>query len=204
VTSPNGNGASGPIGYTRSDVPARPPVLLGCAALLAVLVALVIGGVCAAVFLESGADSGRVLLEDADAYAPGSITYNGEHNFFVVRAVDGEFFALDDLDAANQANQARRCRAMLVAPRDRDLPELLDSYRPAMSPQGRALNLVLREDCNGAVYDGTGLRLDAPGQRNLDRFAVSVAPNGRLEVSTGERICTRREGANLFAPVDCG
>jgi hypothetical protein len=73
-----------------------------------------------------------------------------------------------------------------------------------MSPQGRALNLVLREDCNGAVYDGTGLRLDAPGQRNLDRFAVSVAPNGRLEVSTGERICTRRKGANLFAPVDCG
>ncbi|MEX0783633.1 MAG: hypothetical protein WD557_13395 [Dehalococcoidia bacterium] len=203
MTSAKGNGASGPIGYTRGDVPSRPPVLLGCAALVAVVVAVILGGVCAAVFLESGADSGKVQLEDADAYAPGSITYNGEFNFFVVRSREGEFFALDDLDAANRANQGRRCRALALSPRDPDREQLVTRYQAAMSPQGRSLGIILRENCNGAVYDGLGVRLDTPGERNLDRFAVREASNGRLEVSTGERLCSHREEGNLVSAVDC-
>lgn len=203
MTSPNGRGASSPISYQRGDVPVRPPVILGCGAFVGVLVLLVIGGVCAAVFLESGADSGKVQLEDADSYAPGSITYNSDVNFFVVRAADGQFFALDDLDAANRAAEGRRCRAQLVSPQDPDRAELVSRYQTAMSPQGRGLGVIFREDCNGAVYDGTGIRLDAPLERNLDRFVVREASNGRLEVSTGERTCSRRQSGNLFAEVEC-
>jgi hypothetical protein len=203
VTSPNGRGASSPISYERGDVPVRPPVLLGCGALVGVVVLLIVGGVCAAVFLESGADSGKVQMEDADAYAPGSFTYNSDVNFFVTRAPNGDFFALDDLDAANRAAEGRRCRVQIVPLEDPDQARLLAEYQTAMSPQGRGLDIILRENCNGAVYDGTGVRLDALGERNLDRFAVGEAANGRLEVSTGERLCSRREGAALFAQVEC-
>jgi hypothetical protein len=202
VTSPNGS-ARAPVSYERAGTPGRPPVLLGCGAVLGAIVLLVAGGVCAAIFLESGADSGVVELEDADAYAPGSVDFVPEPNLFLVRDRSGDYHALDTLDAANRANPARRCRVQLLSGDHPEYDRLRTAFDAAFSPQGRALDFVFREDCNGATYDGTGLRLDAPGERNLDRLATSEARNGNLQVHTAERTCSRRDGADLFVPVEC-
>jgi hypothetical protein len=191
------------VSYHRGDTPGRPPVLLGCGALLGILVLLVSGGVCAAVFLESGADSGMIQLQDAGAYAPGSVEFVSEFNLFIVRDLDGNYHALDDLDAANRASQSRRCRVQAIPAAHPDFARLRVDYNAALSPPGRRLSFLFREDCNGALYDGAGVRLNASGERNLDRFAVSEASNGRLEVSTGERICTQTQGPEFFAPLDC-
>ncbi len=191
------------MGYDRADAPGRPPVLLGCGALLGFLVVLVIGGVCAAEFLESGADSGVLELKDAGAYALGSVEFVPDANFFIVRDRNGGFHALDNLDPDNRANPARRCRVQVIVSAQPEFAEIRAGFDAAFSPTGRALPFLFREDCNGALYDGTGLRLDAPGERNLDAFAVTEARNGRLQVSTGERICSRRDGDELFARVDC-
>jgi hypothetical protein len=191
------------VGYERADAPSRPPVLLGCAALLGIAVLLVAGGVCAAIFLESGADSGVVELEDADAYAPGSVDFVPDANLFVVRDRDGDFHVLDNLDAANRANPARRCRVQLIPSAHPNFDGIRSQFDAAFSPEGRALPFVFGEDCNGAVYDGTGLRLNGPGERNLDSFAVSRARSGDLQVHTGQRTCSRRDGETLFARVEC-
>jgi len=64
---------------------ARPPVLLGCVSAVAFVVAVFGFFAFLIVFLESGADSGKVQLEDAEAYAPGSVEFVGEENLFLVR-----------------------------------------------------------------------------------------------------------------------
>ena len=89
--------------------PTRPPILLGCSAALALLVAVVVLAGACVVFLESGADDGQVVLEPEDAYPPGSITRVVSGGFYVVNLRDEGLFALSDIDAPNRASSSRRC-----------------------------------------------------------------------------------------------
>jgi hypothetical protein len=170
-------------------------VFVGGAVLLAAVVFLFI-------FLDSGANTGRMVLRHADSYAPGTVEFVGERNFFVVRLADGEFLALSDLDAANRSAQGQRCRVAPMAVSDPRLPELLEKHRSAMSPAARGATLLFREECNGAMYDLTGLRLDAD-ERNLDRYETSVDGEGHLVVDVSRRICTEARGGEFFAEVRC-
>jgi hypothetical protein len=181
---------------------ARPPVLLGCVSALAFVI--VVFGLVAflIVFLESGADTGKVRLEDAEAYAPGSVEFVGEENLFLVRLADGEYLALADLDAANRARPDRRCRVAPMQLTDARLPGILERYGAVMSDDAAGSTLVFREECGGALYDVTGLRLDGDG-RNLDRYPVSIDGAGRLVVDTAKRQCSQREQLNAFAPTGC-
>lgn len=181
---------------------ARPPVLLGCVAVVAFVVAVFGLFAFLIVFLESGADTGKVRLEDAEAYAPGSVEFIGEENLFLVRLADGEYLALADLDAANRARPERRCRVAPMQLTDARLPGILERYGSRMSDDAAGATLVFREECGGAMYDLTGLRLDGEG-RNLDRYPVSVDGTGRLVVDTTKRRCSQREQLNPFAPLGC-
>lgn len=178
------------------------PVAMGCglAVLFVILGVALIGGCIA--FAESGVRGGRVTLRDEASYAPGTIEYSGEGNFFLVRLLDREFIALSDLDAANRANQARRCRAGQLSTADPALPRLLDTYRSRLSPEATGATVILQEGCLGAAYDLLGTRLDADG-RNLDRFAVSVGKDGKVVVDTTKRTCSTREGRELRTAARC-
>jgi len=181
---------------------ARPPVLLGCVAAAAVVV-LAIGMLAfLIVFLESGADTGRVKLEHVETYPRGTVHFIGEENLYLVRLMDGSLLALDDLDAANRARPERRCRVAILAGTDPRLPGIVEEFGTRMSPAAKGSTLVFREDCDGAVYDFTGLRLDAEG-RNLDRYPVSIDATGAVVVDTSKRECSQREGAELFAKSSC-
>ncbi len=180
----------------------RPPVLLGCMAAVALVVAVFGSFAFLIVFLESGADTGKVRLEDAEAYAPGSVEFIGEENLFLVRLADGAYLALADLDAPNRARTERRCRVAPLQPGDARLPGILERYGAAMSDDATGSTLVFREECGGAMYDVTGLRLDAEG-RNLDRYPVSIDSAGRVVVDTAKRQCSQREQLNPFAPAGC-
>lgn len=181
---------------------ARPPVLLGCVSALAFVIAVFGLVAFLIVFLESGADTGKVRLEDAEAYAPGSVEFVGEENLFLVRLADGEYLALADLDAANRARPDRRCRVAPMQLTDARLPGILERYGAVMSDDAAGSTLVFREECGGALYDVTGLRLDGDG-RNLDRYPVSIDGAGRLVVDTAKRQCSQREQLNAFAPTGC-
>lgn len=180
----------------------RPPVALGCFALLAAVVVLGAAIVFVVIFLDSGADSGKVRLEVPEAYAEGSIEFIGEKNFFLVRLRDGSFLALSDLDAANRANQARRCRVQLTGLSDPSLGVDPDQLRGQMSAQSGGALGVLRETCNGAIYDVAGARLEGEGP-NLDRFPVTIDSAGRLLVDSSKRECSQRSGGTVFARIDC-
>ena len=179
----------------------RPPVFLGCFFAAAALVIVILGAVFFIKFLESGANSGQVTLDVPDAYAPGNVEYNGQHNFYLVRLRDGSFLALSDLDAANRANQARRCRVQIT-----DLNGALtvpkETLTARMSDAARGSSVVLRETCNGAIYDLAGARLDADGP-NLDRYPVSVSKAGHLLVDTSTRTCSQRTAGDAFSPATC-
>ncbi len=180
----------------------RPPVLLGC--LSAVAVAVLAFGFVAflIVFLESGADTGKVRLEHAETYQRGTVQFIGAENLYLVRLMDGSFVALDDLDAANRARPERRCRVAILPASDERLPGIIGEYGAGMSPAAKGSALVFREDCGGAIYDVTGLRLDA-GERNLDRYPVTIDAAGNVVVDTARRECSQRDGAELFAEASC-
>ncbi len=180
----------------------RPPVLLGCLAAVAFVVAVFGFFAFLIVFLESGADTGKVRLEGAETYAPGSVEFIGEENLFLVRLADGAYVALADLDAPNRARAERRCRVAPLQPGDARLPGILERYGAVMSDDAAGSTLVFREECGGAMYDVTGLRLDAEG-RNLDRYPVSIDSAGRVVVDTAKRQCSQREQLNPFAPAGC-
>ncbi|MCK9517740.1 MAG: hypothetical protein M0R74_01755 [Dehalococcoidia bacterium] len=179
----------------------RPPVALGCFGMAAAVVAIVGVVIFGIQYLESGTST-RVALGPAASYAPSSITFEAEHNLYIVRMGDGTFFALSDLDAANRAKPGRRCRVSLIPTDDPALPGILELHRNDFSPRAAGSTAVFRETCNGALYDATGVRLNGEGL-NLDRHEYSVDDSGRLEVKTAVRHCTRHEGADYFAPVDC-
>jgi hypothetical protein len=154
------------------------------------------------VFLDSGADRGRLVLRDYRSYATGSVEYVSERNFYLVRLGDGSFVALADLDQANREATGRRCRVQPVPPADPQLPSLLEEYRAGFSPRAAGATLVFRESCNGAVYDATGLRLDAEGP-NLDRYQVGVNDAMELVVDASQRTCTESQPGADFAEVRC-
>ncbi len=181
---------------------ARPPVFLGCFTAVAVLVLLFGLGAFLIVFLESGADTGKVRLEDAEAYAPGTVDFVGEENLYLVRLQGGDYLALSDLDAANRARPERRCRVAPLAVTDSRLPGILERYGGRMSAAATGTTLVFREDCDGAMYDVTGLRLDAEG-RNLDRYPVSIDETGHVVVDTSKRECSERRETGQYVDVKC-
>lgn len=176
-------------------------MLLGCAAAAVAVLVLVAGAIALIVFLESGADDGDVALEAVGAYPPGSFQRFAEHGFYVV-SFRGEILALSDLDAANRAAEGRRCRVAPLAASDPNLREALDRYGASISPLAAGTTLVFHEECNGALYDAAGVRLDAEG-RNLDRFRVSVDDADRLVVHTAERTCSERTANSTAAPSRC-
>ena len=182
-------------------VPVRPPVFLGCFGALLAVLAVAFAAFFFVGFLESGADYGRQPLDPAESYAPGTVSYVPKHSLYVAREADRTFLAFSDLDAANRAAPTR-CRVAQVALADPLLPGLLQQYASRMSPQAAGSTLLLRESCNRAVYDATGLRLDAEGP-NLDRLAVGVDGQGRLTVDLTRRTCTERTSVQLFSPVTC-
>lgn len=179
----------------------RPPVAFGCFVLAAVVVFIVAIGAFAVIFLESGADTGKVRLDVPEAYARGSVEYVGAENLFVVRLPDGSFLALSDLDAANRANPAHRCRGAVMSIDDPMLGDL-PSLRSRVTAAAAGSKLVIREACNGVSYDITGARLAGDG-RNLDRYAVTVSSDGHVTVDTAARQCSERTGATVAAATAC-
>jgi len=177
-------------------------VFLGCAALVGAVLLVVLIVAFGLIFLNSGADHGTVVLNDASDYAPGSEQYISAHNFFIVRLSDGSFVALADLDAANRASSAHQCRVAPVLPGDPSLPGLISTLGTRMSPLAAGSTLVFREDCFNAVYDITGARLDKDAP-NLDRFATSIDSSGRLNVDLAKRSCSERSGTDLAVPMSC-
>ncbi|MEO9255234.1 MAG: hypothetical protein ABI305_06830 [Tepidiformaceae bacterium] len=188
----------------QEPVPAvHPPVALGCTfAVLAVgiVVLIMVFGI---VFLNSGAKGGTVELNAPAAYAAGSLEYESSENFYLVRLRSGTFLALSDLDAANRANAAKRCRVAPISTADPELPALLKQYAGGMSADAAGSSVLFRETCNGAIYDLTGARLDSAGP-NLERLSIDTNRAGKLVVNVTKRTCTEHEGTNLFAPVKCG
>jgi hypothetical protein len=180
---------------------ARPPVALGCTVAAAALVVVVLTGIGLAVFLESGADDGDVTLDPVAAYAPGTYTRVAGEGFYVVN-LDGQVFALADLDAANRAAQGRRCRVAPLDVADPALRQALDAYGDQRSPMAAGTTLVFYEACFGALYDAAGVRLDGPGP-NLDRYEVDADDAGRLIVRTANRTCSVRSEAGLAEPAEC-
>lgn len=180
----------------------RPPVALGCAAVVAVVVLFGLAALAMIAFLDSGANTGKMVLDPAEAYARGSVEFVGERNFYLVRLSDGSFLALSDLDAANRSSPQRRCRVAPLQPADPQLPALLERYAARMSAPAAASTLVFREECNKAVYDVTGLRLDSEDP-NLDRYAVTINGAGRVTVDVSKRDCTERSAVQSFGVVPC-
>ncbi len=182
--------------------PARPPVALGCAFMVTIVVALFVVGACVTIYLDSGAETGQMVLDDTDAYAAASYQYVGSRNYFVVRLPDASFVALSDLDAANRANSQRRCRVQPVPPEDPANAALIRQFGNRISTQAGGWNLLFRESCNGAIYDAAGTRIDRDG-RNLDRYPASVSSDGNLIVDVSKRECTERQAATLSRTVPC-
>lgn len=180
----------------------RPPVFLGCFFAAAALVIFLFGGFLFIKFLESGANNGKVRLDVPDAYALGSVEFNSAHNFYIVRFLDASFVALSDLDAANRANQARRCRVLMTTVNDTSLGSSADSLSARMTADAAGASVVLRESCNGAIYDISGARLNGDGA-NLDQYPVSIGKDGHLTVDISTRTCTQRTESTPFGSRAC-
>ena len=180
----------------------RPPVALGCTAAAAFVGLVVLAIVMAVIFLDSGADAGQVTLDPIASYGVGSVTRLADRGLYVVRLRGTEILALGDLDAANRATMDRRCRVAPIATDDPDLPGLVVRYANSFSPAAAGGSLIFREDCNGALYDATGVRLDSEAP-NLDRYPTAISDDGRLVVNTARRLCTQRAGVERYVEVSC-
>lgn len=180
----------------------RPPVALGCVFAAAVVVALFGMVAFVVVFLESGADTGELRLDVAEAYAPGEVTFISTENVFLVRLADGSFRALSDLDAANRANQGNRCRVNLTSISDGTLGAPANTLAAQLSLEAAGSDSVFREACLGSVYDIAGAKLLGEGS-NLDRHPVEVDSTGRVNIDTSKRECSVRTSRATFAPVSC-
>ena len=186
---------------SQSIPTSRPPVLLGCFASLTLLFLLVVGAGACITFLESGANSGKVVLEPAGAYPPGTITRVVQSGFYLVNLRGEGLFALSDIDAVNRASDSRRCRVETIDPADPAYADARTRYVDRFTASALTAAIVLRENCNGAIFDGTGARLDQDGP-NLDRLEVSVDDTGRVVVNTARRTCSEGALGNRVS-VDC-
>jgi len=184
-------------------VPApRPSLLLGCGVGLAILVMVVIVGGACIVFAESGSDAGSVTMENIAVYPPGSISRRADRGFYVVGLPGGGVVAFSDLDAANRTAEGRRCRVSLMEGDDPAHALAIEEFGERLSPESGGTPLLLREECNGALYDVAGIRIDADG-RNLDRYRVDLDDAERLVVFTASRTCSERKGREFALDVDC-
>jgi hypothetical protein len=187
---------------TESAPNPRPPVLLGCTLLVGGLLAVFVTGAVFLVFIDSGSDSGEVTLEHVAVYPPGTVTRVADRGLFIVALPGGELLALSDLDAANRAASGRRCRVAPISSSDPALARAIDEYDERLSAGAENSALVFREECNGALYDAAGVRIDRDGP-NLDRFEVSVDDEERLVVDTARRTCSERSPADDLGTVEC-
>ena len=178
-----------------------PPVALGCVFMAAIALVVVGIGLFAVVFLESGADDGKLTLELADAYLPGEAVFIGDRNVFLVRLPSEDFVALRDVDAPNRA-AGGRCRVALTSINDRSLPLEPAALRSRFSPEAASSQLVFREPCNDAIYDASGTVLTDDGP-NLDRHPVTLDDSGRIVIDLTERTCTTRTERQLASPTAC-
>lgn len=179
----------------------RPPVFLGCLAMASALFAFVVIIILGVQYLESGTTA-WTILDDADSYPIGTYEFVRGENIFIVRLRDGTYLALDDLDAANRANAAVRCRVQPLTPTSSEFAAIRDRYARRMSPEAAGANLVFRETCNGAVYDYAGIRIDTDGP-NLDRHDLDINDAGNLTVNTAVRECSARTEDELAAARKC-
>ena len=179
----------------------RPPVAVGCLSMAAVVVALIAIAVFAVTYLESGSEDGKVRLELAASYGPGTFVSVPAHHLYLIRLADRRFVALADLDAANRAATGRRCRVTPLEPGPA-LTEAVAKHATRLSPQAAGVALFFQEACNGATYDAVGVRLDRDG-RNLDRHPVEIDAKGRVVVDVAKRLCTAREGPETAVTVAC-
>lgn len=175
---------------------------LGCLGMVAAACVLILVGAFLIAFLESGSATGEMRLRPAATYAPGTVEFVGERNLFLVRLPAGGFLALADLDAANRAAQGRRCRVQLAAGGTADIDALISRYDGNFSADAAGARAVFREDCDGAVYDIAGKRLDEAGP-NLDRYAVIVDSSNRVVVDLSKRTCSEAAEGETFHAVDC-
>lgn len=190
------------IHYQRAEAPNRPSALLGCFTILTLVVALGLAAGACVIFLDSGADTGTLVLEQAESYERGSLRYYGESNVYLVRLPDGVFYALSNLDQANRAAEGSRCRVQSTAVTSPSIADRYAEVAGAVSPAAAGANAVFTESCNGAIYDATGIVLTGLGY-NLDRHPVSVRDDGRLAIELAERECTRRTEQAVAEPVVC-
>lgn len=175
---------------------------LGCTlVVLALVIGVVLVGGCIA-FAESGADTGKTTLLDADAYDFDTFTYEGERNYFLNRMPSGEFVAVSDLDAANRANASRQCRATIVHPQDPAYKRLIEDYGEQISAEAGSSEFLFREACNDAVYDLAGVLVSGEG-RNLDQFRVTIDRRNQVIVDVSKRTCTERRGTDQRVEVAC-
>lgn len=184
-----------------SEPPTAKPSAAGCVLGALAMGALVFAVAFVVIFLESGADSGAIVLRDQRAYARGTATHVTEHGFFLVR-LGGDLLALSDLDAANRTASGQRCRVHTIEPGTAAADDLLGRFAGRVSPAAVGTVLLLGEDCNGAVYDIAGVRLDGDGP-NLDRLGVALDDRGRVVVTPQERTCSERVGGDYALPRDC-
>ncbi len=188
--------------YQRVEAPGRPPLLVAFGGVAMVILLVVFGVGACIVFLESGADSGEVAVGQAGAFSPGTVEYYSERNLFIVRLRDGSFHVVSDLDAANRANDQRRCRVRLVAGNDPAVAERMDRLGARLTPVAAATTVVFTEDCNGAIYDITGVRLDVDGP-NLDTYPSHIDERSQLVADLSRRTCTERTEGELALAVRC-
>lgn len=175
---------------------------LGCFFVVAVLALIVGVAAFGIVFLESGANSGEVKLENAEAYAPGTAAFVASKNTFLVRLSDGSFLALLDLDSANRANQAQHCRVNLLPIDEPGTGATTEQLQGRISVAARGSSSILYESCFGSIYDIAGIRLNGTGP-NLDRYRVSIDDAGRVLLDTTKRQCSQRTSTSESIAMAC-
>jgi len=182
--------------------PARPPIALGCAVALTVLIGAIALAAFSVTYLESGAETRTIALAPGASYAFGSVTSVAEERLYVVRLGEGTFLALADLNDASRAAGRQECRVAPIAREDPRLAGLLARHDARISPAAKGLRFLFT-GCDGALYDVTGIRIDGDGA-NLDRYATSSDDEGRLTVDLQDRTCSERLGEQPFREVACG
>jgi hypothetical protein len=79
---------------------------------------------------------------------------------------------------------------------------LLRRFEAKLTGQAEGATLLFREDCNGAIYNVLGERLDAEGP-NLDRYELTVNERGRVVVDVSRRICSAGPVDAPDAQIQC-
>lgn len=131
----------------EEDEELNEPGTVSLRVVVALLVLLVLAA--AGIFIHSCSQStasASVFSDQISHYAPGSVTYLANARSYLVRANDGSFLALSEVEAA-EADRVAGC---------------LIRYRPVSSANAQAG--VFRDDCHGTLFNSQGIAVsgDAP------------------------------------------